>query len=938
MDGLRHAPGRKTSPPIGRVLQDSSLYLLGNIASRAVGFLAIPFYARFLSPAQYGLVELVELSTQTIAIALGLQAIGAALSRLFHDQPTHEHEQAVVSTSLIATAVLSALVTVMAVAGAGTLSRLVFHSDEWTGLLRAAFVAMFFSNMTEVVLVYERIRNNARFFLRYTLVTLAANLGLNILFIGGLDAGVWGFVSSKLVVSTLGSAFLGLRMQRDVGWHFRRLYVPELIRFGAPLVLSSLSYFAIHFSDRFFLSASVSLAELGRYALAYKFAILVSALVGDSFAKSWNATLYRYTRQDQWKTQFARVASYFSFVLFATGLGIALFSPELLRIMVPADYLPPRLLLPIIIAAYLAREIGDFFRSLLLINKRSGTVGQIALGGAVLNLLANLALIPTLGIYGAAIATLVTWFAYMLTCWAVANREHRLPVRTSAYVRMTLLVVFVYGLAAGTRVNALVPQLMLDAFWLLLFAGLAAAVFFTPEERQSAFEFACTLGLRWMTVAVPGSEPGPPLPGEPWRLLLVAYYYPPQNEIGAARPHRFARWLRRAGVEVTVVTSASPTDAAAADDVEVLHASTCLGLAGTAGRAMAIPRRVQIRAAALGHLERLLMPYDDRLVWLPHAIHVACSELRPGTVLVSSHPPTVTHLVALALKQRCGLPWVADFRDPLFGNPYRTSQRAAWLDPLVERFTVEQADAVIANTEASAEVLRQRYPAVREKFHVIWNGYDPDDVIAPVAVAPRKRRVLAHIGTLYGDRTLLPVLLSMERLFKRGTLDPEQLQVRQVGRADPACLDLNEPSAAALTARNCLVSLDRNLPRAEAVNEMVNADWLLLLDMNARNPGLQVPAKLYEYVRAGRPILAITVPGSSTESVLSLAGVPHACLDLHAPPDMFDAGLLAFLQSPILSRAPTAAFSAAFSAPNQARQLSEIIEGARARNGSVHPG
>ncbi len=937
MDGLRRAPGQETSPPIGRVLQDSSLYLVGNIASRAVGFLAIPFYARYLNPAQYGLIELVELSTQTIAIALGLQAIGAALSRLFHDQPTHEAEQAVVSTSLIVTAVLSGFVTLLAVAGAAELSRLVFHSDEWTGLLRAAFVAMFFSNMTEVVLVYERIRNNARFFLRYTLVTLAVNLGLNILFIGGLDAGVWGFVSSKLVVSTAGCVFLGLRMRRDVGWHFRQLYVPELVRFGAPLVVSSLSYFAIHFSDRFFLSASVSLAELGRYALAYKFAILVSALVGDSFAKSWNATLYRYTHQGQWKTQFARVASYFSFVLFATGLGIALFSPELLRIMVPAAYLPPRLLLPIIIASYLAREIGDFFRSLLLINKRSGIVGQIALGGALLNVVANVALIPTLGIYGAAIATLVTWFAYMVTCWVVANREHRLPVRTSAYVRIALLVVLVYAAAAGTRVNALFPQLMLDTFWLLLFSGLAAALFFTAEERQSAFEFAGTLGLRLMTVAVPGTEPGPSAPVKPWRLLLVAYYYPPQNEIGAARPHRFARWLRRAGVDVTVVTSAPPTDAIAADDVEVLHASAWPGPARPDAGATVIPRTVRIRAAALAHLERLLMPYDDRLVWLPHALHVACAELLPGTVVVSSHPPLVTHFVALALKQRCGLPWVADFRDPLFGNPYRSSQRAAWLDPLVERFTVEQADAVIANTEASADVLRQRYPALREKFHVIWNGYDPDDVIAPAPVTFRTRRVLAHIGTLYGDRTLLPVLLSLERLFKRGILDPEQLQVRQVGRADPACLDLGEANAAALAARKVLVSIDRNLPRAEAVTEMVNADWLLLLDMNARNPGLQVPAKLYEYVRAGRPVLAITVPGSPTESVLALAGVPHACLDLHAPPEVFDAGLLGFLQTPIVSRPPSAAFSAAFSAPNQARQLIEIIEQVRAKVHPVHP-
>ena len=936
MDGLRAAPERPTPPPIDRVLQDSSLYLLGNLASRVVGFFAIPFYARYLTPAQYGLIELVELSTQTIAIALGLQAIGAALSRLFHDQPTRDQEQAVVSTSLIATAVLSAAVTILAVAGAGQLSQVVFHTDEWTGLLRAAFVAMFFSNMTEVVLVYERIRNNSRFFLYYTLITLAVNLGLNILFIGFMDAGVWGFVSSKLVVSVFGSAYLAYRMRRDVGWHWRSLYVPELVRFGAPLVLSSLSYFAIHFSDRFFLSASVSLAELGRYALAYKFAILVSALVGDSFAKSWNATLYRYTNQDGWQPQFARIASYFTLLLFSTGLGIALFSPELLRVMVPKAYFPPPLLLPIIIASYLAREIGDFFRSLLLINKRSVMVGQIAAGGAVLNLAANFLLIPWLGIYGAALATLLTWAAYMVACWVIADREHRLPVRVDAYVRIAMLVTVVYTLSSLTRMHAMVPQLLMNGFWLTVFVVAALGLFFSNEERRGAMGFVGSLLLWAFARTTSPRVPGQAVRADdgPWQMLMLAYYYPPQNEIGAARPHRFARWLNRNGVDVTVVTSA-PLDAAdSAVTTQVVHVPGVRFARRTrplmsAGPA-AYPRSTRYGAAVLHVAERLFMPYDERLGWFPYAYTAAVQTLAPNTVLFSTHPPTVTHLTALALKHRHGHPWIADFRDPLWGNPYRTSQRAALIDPLIERLTVENADAVIANTEASAAVLRQRYPEMQHKVHTVWNGYDPEDPIEPVPVPRRARRVIAHVGTLYGNRTLLPLALSIERLLARGALEAGGLMVRQVGRTDPACHDRTDPRMKALEAQGCLSIDDDNVPRAQARAEMVGADWLLLLDMNLINPGLQVPAKTYEYIRSGRPILALTVPGSSTAHVLALSGVPHACVDLTGTTDAFDAGVLAFLRTSHQPSVPSAAFMKAFAAPRQVCELMAIVEQARA--------
>ena len=257
MPSAQVVPNAKLRNSLQRVFQHSALYAFGNVAGRAVGFLAIPFYSRFLSPAQYGLIELIELSTQTVAIAFGLQAIGTALARLYHDQASPEAERSVASTALIATAMLSGGVTVASLAASGAISRAVFGTDAWATLLQAAFLAMFFASTGEVVLVYERMRGHARFYLAYSLVTQRLKLLLNILFIGGLGAGVWGFVSSKLVTSVGGAGFLAWRLRRDVGWHWRGALVPEFVRFGAPLILSGLSYFAIHLSDRFFITSAV---------------------------------------------------------------------------------------------------------------------------------------------------------------------------------------------------------------------------------------------------------------------------------------------------------------------------------------------------------------------------------------------------------------------------------------------------------------------------------------------------------------------------------------------------------------------------------------------------------------------------------------------------------------------------------------------------------
>lgn len=666
---------------MSRVWKDSSLYLIGNIASRAIGFLAIPLYSRFLSPAQYGLLELVELSTQTIAIALGLQAIGAALSRLYYDQASPETERAVVSTALIATAGLSATVMLVAILLARPLSLGVFHTDEWTTLLQAAFVAMFFSNMIEVVLVYERIRDNARFFLIYSLTTITATLSLNILFIGVLGFGVWGFVSSKLVVSLLSSVYMLVRMRRAVGWNWRWTFLPELFRFGAPLVLSSLSYFAIHFSDRFFLSSAVSLAELGRYALSYRFAILVSVLVGDSFAKSWDVKLYRYTEQTDWRQQFARVASYFTYALFATGFAIAVFGPELLRIMVPADYTPPFLLLPILIVSYFAREIGDFFRTLLLINKRSGRVSQIAAAGALLNLAANALLIPRFGIYGAAYATLVTWLAYMVVCWAVANAEHHLPVKPLSYLRLCLLIGVVYAAAEVTRVDAFLLQVVLDGVWTLVFCGLAIPVFLTRDERAGGLALIGG-GLLWVLAR---GRPARADAAGPAELLILDY-------ARSLRPRPVGLGPTRA-----IVVSAVPSSL---EGVVVVPLRP-----GGGGTVRAASTLLRLGAGAL-------RCGDARLGWLPGAFAAASGTVGPGTVLVSAASPAVNPMLALALKRQHGAPWVAYLETAAAGPaPKRLLARFA------AGLAITHADALLVPSEAEAEVLRRRHPARAGAIH-----------------------------------------------------------------------------------------------------------------------------------------------------------------------------------------------------------------------------
>ncbi len=273
--------------------------------------------------------------------------------------------------------------------------------------------------------------------------------------------------------------------------------------------------------------------------------------------------------------------------------------------------------------------------------------------------------------------------------------------------------------------------------------------------------------------------------------------------------------------------------------------------------------------------------------WLPRAAtacEAAIREFRPEAMLTSG-PPHQIHWLGLWLKHRHGLPWFADFRDPWFPNGRSerddsfASRSVAWQEALVFR----AADVVIANAPAAREALCQAYPKLSDKFVTLPNGYDREKFAALAAGwTPRAAESplrLVHTGAIYVGRNPLPLLDAVRKL--RDGAAPRPWDVRFFGPAPESGIDL----AAETSARGLgdAVTFHGQVSYDRALREMVEADVLLLMDSPGRAIG--VPAKVYEYIGAGRPILALGERGGDLERVLSESGVPHRI----APPTDVDA-------------------------------------------------
>jgi Glycosyl transferase 4-like domain len=396
------------------------------------------------------------------------------------------------------------------------------------------------------------------------------------------------------------------------------------------------------------------------------------------------------------------------------------------------------------------------------------------------------------------------------------------------------------------------------------------------------------------------------------RLLLISQTFPPDNAASAVRAGQIFKYLPEHGYQ-PVVVAANPDERSIGGDL-----------------LRRVPSEKRVAAVSLVStfarwFTRFLSPYDDRLSWAPHAVDAAVRIMKsqPVQAVYSTSPFLSAHFAALWLKARFGLPWIADFQDPVRDNPFRSRRWIYPYDALIERLIFRHAERLAANTDAVAATWRERYPQWAEKVSVLWNSFDPSERIEPGVVPPRSYRVLAHIGSLYDGRHPAKLLASLERL----DIAPSDVRIKLVGPIAPDVLAAHAPLFARLSAKGALEFGNAPVPREEALRETAEADYLVLLDVyNDRDVSLQLPSKLMDYVRFGKPILAYTPKGSPAERILARSGVPNVTIDPLASEEVADRKLLELLSLSAEPQRPSAWFQETFSARTLARTVAGLLD------------
>jgi hypothetical protein len=351
-------------------------------------------------------------------------------------------------------------------------------------------------------------------------------------------------------------------------------------------------------------------------------------------------------------------------------------------------------------------------------------------------------------------------------------------------------------------------------------------------------------------------------------VLIVSYHFAPSPAVGGKRFTFLARELERLGYDVQVISAAlrESYHGKAMDDGS-LPAGTPVS---RCGETFTFPLRGKgwfVRAVnAL--VRRLLAPVGWEFFWIGPAVRQAVKTVDPGRrgVVIATVPPAAACRAGARIARRLGWPLILDYRDPWTAYPWssrRLSPRSRWLAHWLESGCVRQSRVRVFNTSSMAQWFEHYFPAYATgQNFVITNGFDAP-VDAPPPLSPGPLRVM-YAGQLYSERSLVPVLTAISNLAARG-LTPHGIQLVFYG-------ELPAHEHARVQARKLEQYLDvrARLPWREMFAQLRKAH--VLLAISGDDVTYAVPFKVYDYLAAGRPILALTAAETALHRFMGDSG------------------------------------------------------------------
>ncbi|MFC2104104.1 oligosaccharide flippase family protein [Bacteroidota bacterium] len=406
-------------------LKHSLIYSLGNLSSKVIGLILLPLYTSYLSITDYGILAILETSSQFLVAVISLR-LSTAMMRWWSEAKSQKKKNAIIFTSFTSTFILLLIFNLAFQPFKNELSYLFFGSDRYIIYFLILFISVSLEILNGITLSVIRLKEKSVLFVTINIIKLICSLGLNIYFIVYLKMGVKGIILSLMFGHMLSLIMSLPVLIKNCNLIFSLNIFKELIKFSFPLSLTTITMLLLTLSDRYILKYYHDYSNVGVYSLGYKLAGVINVFILQSFQMGFLPIAYKMYNKPEAKRYFSKVLTYLTVVLLLSTLFLSLFSKEAIILFAKSNqnYWEAYMIVPLLCLAYSLKGIEYFFALGLHYVKKTKYNAIIVLAGSIFSLTLNFLLIPYLKIYGAAITAILSELLLVYLYYKISNKHY----------------------------------------------------------------------------------------------------------------------------------------------------------------------------------------------------------------------------------------------------------------------------------------------------------------------------------------------------------------------------------------------------------------------------------------------------------------------------------------------------------------------------------
>lgn len=442
--------------------KNSLIYGLGNLSTKLVGFILLPLYTKNLTVSDYGILSILEITSQFIISIFGL-SLYQAFNRWYWDKKYRNRQKSIFFTTFISLFFISGFMIFILSCFSNNLSMLLFGKTDFSYVIKIMITTSGLQIISVLPKTLMKLQEKSIFYSFSNLIRFIVNLLFTVYFVAFLKKNVEGIYLAQLIGTIIFFAILSRYIIKNFKFKVELTVLKEMFLYSFPLMFASLSGIVLSVADRFCLNYLGGLSDVGEYSLGFKIANTIKVLVITSVQLAINPMIYKMIGQKGNKRFYSKIMTYFCFGVMIFVLGLSVFGKEVIKVLASSNknYWEAYKVIPIISFAILFGMLKDTSLIGLNIAKKTRIIAITMTIISVFNIALNIVLIPHFQSIGAAIATLISQAIFFIAIFKIAQKYYYIPYEISKIIKMIILGFILFGLSLLINNFSLVFRVLL---------------------------------------------------------------------------------------------------------------------------------------------------------------------------------------------------------------------------------------------------------------------------------------------------------------------------------------------------------------------------------------------------------------------------------------------------------------------------------------------